>query len=176
VVDTLPRLDHDRILRGLLQVVDATLRTYPAEIAYGLVWTCLGTPFLPRPKLPAYIDESWHLGNGDFSDSTAGGNHGTNQGTSAVAGKIAGASVYRPRVIGDRQVRIDVLETDDGDSMVIFQNLEDCPVSTAAYLNTQGMTSMVEQFSNEELSLSPTGDGLMTSLKLEPREVQVYRA
>ncbi|MFF9571474.1 hypothetical protein [Streptomyces sp. NPDC014685] len=38
------------------------LRTYPAEVAYGLVRSCLGDPFLPLPRLPEYVDDSWRLG------------------------------------------------------------------------------------------------------------------
>ncbi|MEW9511962.1 MULTISPECIES: Rieske 2Fe-2S domain-containing protein [Streptomyces] len=43
----------------------AVLRTYPAEIAYGLVWSCLDDPFLPLPRLPEYVDETWQLGAGE---------------------------------------------------------------------------------------------------------------
>lgn len=43
----------------------AVLRTYPAEIAYGLVWSCLDDPFLPLPRLPEYVDETWQLGVGE---------------------------------------------------------------------------------------------------------------
>ncbi|MBD3550486.1 aromatic ring-hydroxylating dioxygenase subunit alpha [Streptomyces sp. JV180] len=41
------------------------LRTHPAEVAYGLVWSCLGDPFLPLPRLPEYVDDSWRLGAGE---------------------------------------------------------------------------------------------------------------
>ncbi|MFB6909119.1 Rieske 2Fe-2S domain-containing protein [Streptomyces sp. P11-1] len=43
----------------------AVLRTYPAAIAYGLVWSCLDDPFLPLPRLPEYVDETWQLGAGE---------------------------------------------------------------------------------------------------------------
>jgi phenylpropionate dioxygenase-like ring-hydroxylating dioxygenase large terminal subunit len=43
----------------------AALRTYPSEVAYGLVWSCLGDPFLPLPRLPEYVDDSWRLGAGE---------------------------------------------------------------------------------------------------------------
>lgn len=36
----------------------AQLRTYPARIAYGMVWSCLGSPAEPLPCLPEYVDES----------------------------------------------------------------------------------------------------------------------
>ncbi len=41
------------------------LRTHPAEVAYGLVWSCLDDPFLPLPRLPEYVDDSWRLGAGE---------------------------------------------------------------------------------------------------------------
>ncbi|MFI6511938.1 Rieske 2Fe-2S domain-containing protein [Streptosporangium sp. NPDC050855] len=43
----------------------AALRTYPAEIAYGLVWSCLDDPFLPLPRLPEYVNDGWRLGAGE---------------------------------------------------------------------------------------------------------------
>jgi phenylpropionate dioxygenase-like ring-hydroxylating dioxygenase large terminal subunit len=43
----------------------AALRTYPSEIAHGLVWSCLETPFLPLPRLPEYVDGTWQLGAGE---------------------------------------------------------------------------------------------------------------
>ncbi|MFE5159531.1 hypothetical protein ACFRNT_13605 [Streptomyces sp. NPDC056697] len=43
----------------------AALRTYPAEVAYGLVWSCLGDAFLPPPRLPEYVDDRWRLGAGE---------------------------------------------------------------------------------------------------------------
>ncbi|MFJ8692617.1 Rieske 2Fe-2S domain-containing protein [Streptomyces roseolilacinus] len=43
---------------------NASLRTFPTRIAYGLVWSCLEEPFLPFPRLPRYIDDSWRIAPG----------------------------------------------------------------------------------------------------------------
>jgi phenylpropionate dioxygenase-like ring-hydroxylating dioxygenase large terminal subunit len=42
----------------------AALRTYPSRIAYGLVWSCLGEPYLPFPGLPDCVDGTWLMSAG----------------------------------------------------------------------------------------------------------------
>lgn len=42
-----------------------SLEVYPVDVAYGLVWSCLGEPLLPRPRLPAEVGDDWVVAAGD---------------------------------------------------------------------------------------------------------------
>ena len=45
----------------------AGLETVPAQTAYGLVWACLGEPYLPMPSIPEMADDpddGWETGFG----------------------------------------------------------------------------------------------------------------
>ncbi|WP_367129326.1 Rieske 2Fe-2S domain-containing protein [Saccharothrix sp. HUAS TT1] len=41
-----------------------SLTVYPVDVAYGLVWSCLGEPLFPRPGLPTAVDADWAVAAG----------------------------------------------------------------------------------------------------------------
>ncbi len=49
-----------------------SLRTYPSQVAYGLVWSCLGPPLIPLPELPEGGGAGWQLFTGKPYDLRCG--------------------------------------------------------------------------------------------------------
>jgi len=81
----------------------------------------------------------------------------------------------RPEAEGGR-VRVDVLSTEAGGRMVILQNLDTAPVEAAIRIPVQLDGEAEEQFGKSPLTWTPRGEGAVATVRLEPREVRVYRA
>lgn len=81
----------------------------------------------------------------------------------------------RPQAVG-APVRVDVLSTETGEHMVILQNLEERPVEAVVRVPVALDGETEEQFGQEALAWTPAGDGATATVRLEPREVRVYRA
>jgi beta-galactosidase len=81
----------------------------------------------------------------------------------------------RPRVVGAR-VRVDVLATEGGERMVILQNLEQRAVEASVWVPDARDGEAEEQFGKEALAWAPAQDGASATVRLQPREVRVYRA
>jgi beta-galactosidase len=81
----------------------------------------------------------------------------------------------RPEAVGGR-VRVDVLATGAGERMVILQNLEERAVEASVRVPARLEGAAEEQFGKEALAWTPEGDGAAATVRLDPREVRVYRA
>lgn len=83
--------------------------------------------------------------------------------------------VDRPQVVGGR-VRVDTLATDDGEHMVILQNLEASAVEVSVRVPVALEGETEEQFGKPALAWTPSGEGAaVATVRLTPREVRVYR-
>ena len=68
-------------------------------------------------------------------------------------------------------MRVDTLTTEDGEMMIILQNLERRPVEVAVQFSLEGENELTEIFSAETLA-GPAGTLTVT---LGAQEVRVYR-
>lgn len=84
--------------------------------------------------------------------------------------------IERPRVIGNEEVRVDILTAPEYQVMVIVQNLSSSAVEASIHLPNVEVNVLAEQFSNEILSLRRHQNGALTAIALAPKEVKVYRA
>jgi len=82
----------------------------------------------------------------------------------------------RPAVTGERKVRVDLLRSSKGELMVIVRNLEKTSVSETIVLPEVMHGELIEQFTEERVSLQQAAAGSAFAVKLEPKEVKVYRA
>jgi beta-galactosidase len=83
------------------------------------------------------------------------------------------AAIERPRVIGDVNIRVDILSTDK-EAMIISQNLESQEVEAQVQLPIKPRANLREQFSDETLRLTNHDRGSMATLKLAFKEVKVF--
>lgn len=81
----------------------------------------------------------------------------------------------RPQVDGGR-VRVDVLATEAGERMVIVQNLDTEPVEATVRVPVRLEGEAEEQFGKASLVWTPRGQGAAAAVRLNPREVCVYRS
>jgi len=86
------------------------------------------------------------------------------------------AGISHPKVKNNLRVRTDILTGKNNEAMIIVQNLEKKSVEAEISLPLQKIKKMKEQFTNETLSLTANKNGSSIRIKLEPREVKVYRA
>ncbi len=84
--------------------------------------------------------------------------------------------VARPRVVGDRKVRVDVVTDDEGDSMVFIRNLEAEVVEAAVNVPDCWLGRLHEQFGGDAIQCGPLGAGSAFTVRLNPGEVKVFRA
>ncbi len=99
-------------------------------------------------------------------------------GSPAFAGFIAGlidsvTDIRRPAVETPGTVRVDVLKSDAGQSMVILRNLGTAPVSTTVRIPDWHAKEVTEQFSGERLVWEQGGTS--ARVHLQAGEVKVYR-
>ena len=80
----------------------------------------------------------------------------------------------RPHAVGGR-VRVDVLSTEAGEHLVMFQNLEARPVEAHVRVPFTLSGDAEEQFGKPALTWTPAADGALATARLEAREVRVYR-
>jgi hypothetical protein len=73
-------------------------------------------------------------------------------------------------------VRVDVLATSKNEKMAIVRNLEETSLSEMIVLPVTIQGEMIEQFTNERVSLQQAAFGTAFAVKLEPKEVKVFRA
>ncbi|HEX9652713.1 MAG TPA: beta-galactosidase [bacterium] len=85
------------------------------------------------------------------------------------------AAIERPQVIGQENVRVDFLTAPKDEVMIIFQNLEPREVEAQIYLPLKNRADLKEQFRGETLRLTTHEQGCMAMVKLEPKEVKVFR-
>jgi beta-galactosidase len=85
------------------------------------------------------------------------------------------ANVEKPVVTGSGKVRADVLTSGSG-VMVIIQNLTPGYTESTVVLPLKTGTVLKEQFDNSNLEVVPAGGRSIVFVKLEPKEVKVYRA
>lgn len=86
-----------------------------------------------------------------------------------------GAEIERPRVAGDLHVRVDVLTDDDGGVMVSLQNLEGRPVEAIVRIPGLAASTLTEQFDGSTIDPIAIDGGAMLTVRLEEKEVRVYR-
>jgi hypothetical protein len=78
-------------------------------------------------------------------------------------------------VLGDARIRVDVLAAANNQTMLIVRNLESVRVAADVQLFLQGTKQLREQFSGETLTLKPDENGVRAALRLQSKEVKVYR-
>ena len=84
-------------------------------------------------------------------------------------------TISRPIITNNKKVRIDVL-SNGKEKLVIVQNLESKNVNVTVQLPGESFILMDEQFSREKINCNKIKSGVEFKLKLDPREVKVYRA
>ena len=84
-------------------------------------------------------------------------------------------TISRPIITDNKKVRIDVL-SNEKEKLVIVQNLESKNVNVTVQLPGESFILMDEQFSREKINCNKIKSGVEFKLKLDPREVKVYRA
>jgi beta-galactosidase len=93
-----------------------------------------------------------------------------------IAGLVESTvKISRPVIIGNTKVRVDVLSNEKA-KLVVVQNLESKSVNVTAQVPAERFIMMEEQFSGEKINCNRIKSGVEFKLKLNPREVKVYRA
>ena len=83
--------------------------------------------------------------------------------------------ILKPSINDNKKVRVDVL-SNEKEKLVIVQNLESKNVNVTVQLPRERFPLMDEQFSGEKINCNKITSGVEFKLKLDPREVKVYRA
>jgi beta-galactosidase len=84
------------------------------------------------------------------------------------------ASVERPQILGGSDIRVDVLQDENKNAMVIIRNLTEQQVEDEIIFPSLQNTKLVEQFNKTELKLIPEASGSKVKVKLSAKEVLVY--
>ena len=92
-----------------------------------------------------------------------------------IAGLIESAvKVSRPLITDNKKVRVDVL-SNQKENLVIIQNLENKNLNVTVQVPGERFVMLDEQFSGEKIKCNKIKSGTEFKLKLNPREVKVYR-
>ncbi|HEX7357884.1 MAG TPA: beta-galactosidase trimerization domain-containing protein, partial [Ignavibacteriaceae bacterium] len=83
--------------------------------------------------------------------------------------------ISKPIITDNKKVRVDVLSSEEK-KLVIVQNIESKNVNVSVQIPGEKFLIMVEQFSGEKIICKKIKSGVEFKLKLNPREVKVYRA
>lgn len=84
------------------------------------------------------------------------------------------SDVSKPVVESGRLVRVDSLKSDKNKYMIIFQNKQSKPIDTVVHLTGDIGDEIVEQFSDEIITIERSEDDVEIPIHLEPNEVKVY--
>jgi beta-galactosidase len=93
-----------------------------------------------------------------------------------IAGLVKSiVKISKPTITDNKKVRVDVLSSKE-EKLVIVQNLESKNVTVTIQLPGERFVMMEEQFSREKIKCNKIKLGVEFKIKLDPREVKVYRA
>lgn len=93
-----------------------------------------------------------------------------------IAGLVESTvKISKPIITENKKIRVDVL-TNRNEKLVIVQNLESKKVDITVQIQGEKIVSLEEQFSEEKVKCNRIKSGVYFKLKLNPREVKVYRA
>ncbi len=83
-------------------------------------------------------------------------------------------NIRRPIIVDNKKVRVDILSSNEK-KMLIIQNLEESNQDVTIKIPGEKFNLLTEQFSGEKIKSTMIGKGVELKIKLNPREVRVYR-
>lgn len=84
-------------------------------------------------------------------------------------------NIRRPIIVDNKKVRVDILSSNEN-KMLIIQNLEKSNQNITVKIPGEKFNLLTEQFSGEKIKSANIGKGVELKIKLNAREVRVYRA